>query len=1471
MNSDRGTPATTRLDWDRKMIILPPQEQLEASAAWDEILSTRLLSNRTCVVILGAPGLGKTDVLRELYRQASMSDASREAVFVDLKGQADWEAVRRRIFEHPVVKRWPTDTFELTLFLDSLDECLVRAESLGQQLSTALTELLETVIIPKAVYSELFRPEGDETDLNMALLQRLNRYSDDLGDHVRVHLNELGEEFIRQLPKRHRSVLENHRLIYRFRLRIGCRSNDWTFSFRSLEAALLQLWDASALIKGELLPLTDEDIDLAIKSSGVDESAFLQEINRAGIAALARRPRHLLRLLRLYQGHQLPLPADDLSLNEQSALFSSREWDEARTPLGRGLSDIQRLEVATRIAAVLVLCGKRAIFLGVDRGDLPDDLLAVSGFVGFREEVRGQALDVGEPEIRDTLTTELFRAAGREETAFDHLTTAEYLAARYLRRFSPHRAVALLCHPDDPEQRIVPALREVAVWLARLEPSVLELLLERDPELLLRSDAELTAVQRRLLVQALLQRAQDQRIDGYALGEFHCPERLMHDGLREQLLLYLLDKAQPDNARFAAFRLAGRLDFQDLSETWLQIVADSSDEPWARRMATRELLKHPSKTVLKRIEHLLRQPSFLDPEDSIRGLFLQEAWPEYLNAQRLVNLLIPPQRSYGYTTYRYLPSSQSFWEPLADHDIPVVMEWLVREETRAWLLSELDVEVLDYIFSRAWSLKDDPRVEVAIVTLLRALIDTHKYSKSFPEESWLARTVRSEVAERRWLVQVLVTSFAEQPLEHFQFRLASFLFVNSAEDACWIMNNMKLEPDATRRAVWLEFLLVNREDLDAVEHLYRLMEQYSEVARKFRREFIVDLESDEAKSAKEYHLMELKRERRRAQREEKASIDLDALVAQRLERVDDYPEEWWELARLLQVKPGETRYADSWERDIRKFPGWATASATTQQKVAQTATRYLMVEHDHRGSWLAKEKFDFRALAGYRALYLLAQTDPAFIAQRSAAFWERWAGIVIDYPNLGRGDDTDRYLVSLAYTYAKSTCLEIVSKLAVAEAKKHDRVYLPEILDHIQDEALCDQLFRLLSRRRLGLGAQSSLLNLLLKWRYGPAVDLARRWLSLTDTDVRAKRAQTAARALTLHGAGQHWEDIWAYLENAPRSPQDRYLSVLTSVRDSIGDQLHPEQVTRLYERLCVLFPPEDDPVRISGVAYDVTPRDQIVQLRDTLLNSLSTKGSLPSVRALEDLLDRHPGATTVQAQLRLARESFRKNYWLPIRPAALLELANEPVRRYVRSTGDLLEVIVESLERLNTRLQGETPLAPLLWNEVQAEHRRRDSVIWTPRSEERLSDLVRWHLENDLTVRGLILNREVQIRPGEGGAEGERTDIQVDVMIPDTQTTERRVGVIIEVKGQWNRDLFTAMKDQLVDRYLAQNPGRAGLYLVGFYRCAQWHAGDGRFNKHRRRTRSARQLGEILKVQASELSKVDRPVATFVVEAGLR
>ena len=145
---------------------------------------------------------------------------------------------------------------------------------------------------------------------------------------------------------------------------------------------------------------------------------------------------------------------------------------------------------------------------------------------------------------------------------------------------------------------------------------------------------------------------------------------------------------------------------------------------------------------------------------------------------------------------------------------------------------------------------------------------------------------------------------------------------------------------------------------------------------------------------------------------------------------------------------------------------------------------------------------------------------------------------------------------------------------------------------------------------------------------------------------------------------------------------------------------------------------------------------------------------------ALRGLAISLPQYEYIKRRLLDAEANMRQKTWIPLCENDLLNLFLKPETILIESGQHLLDVIIQSLNNLNISLQGETPAAIFLWNELGNKRKRK----YRPKDENRLSDYVKLHLERELLQKGIIVNREVEIRHGDG-SQGERTDIHVDAV----------------------------------------------------------------------------------------------------------
>ena len=307
-------------------------------------------------------------------------------------------------------------------------------------------------------------------------------------------------------------------------------------------------------------------------------------------------------------------------------------------------------------------------------------------------------------------------------------------------------------------------------------------------------------------------------------------------------------------------------------------------------------------------------------------------------------------------------------------------------------------------------------------------------------------------------------------------------------------------------------------------------------------------------------------------------------------------------------------------------------------------------------------------------------------------------------------------------------------------------------------------------------------------------------------------------------------------------------------------DRISEKQSAKLFIWLTDNFPKEEDPI-FEG-AHMVGPRERVGSYRDRILHNLSAKGTKESIEALKYIQEKIPDQN-IKFYLIEANKNYRQSNWEPLHPLELLLLANNSKSRVILNSDNLLNLITDSLKRLEIILQGDNSLSSTLWDRISYKKGRGK---FRPKSEENLSDFIMHHLNNELKIYGISSFREVQLRKPnyiEGGKEGEKTDIFVTYTHPKTKES---LEVIIEVKGSWNKNVKINIENQLLERYLKKGNRQYGLYLVGWYNCEAFdhqidYIGTSTFEE-------AKQL---FYKRANELSRDDKTIKSFVLNCSLR
>lgn len=135
------------------------------------------------------------------------------------------------------------------------------------------------------------------------------------------------------------------------------------------------------------------------------------------------------------------------------------------------------------------------------------------------------------------------------------------------------------------------------------------------------------------------------------------------------------------------------------------------------------------------------------------------------------------------------------------------------------------------------------------------------------------------------------------------------------------------------------------------------------------------------------------------------------------------------------------------------------------------------------------------------------------------------------------------------------------------------------------------------------------------------------------------------------------------------------------------------------------------------------------------------------------------------------------------------------------------------------------------------------------------------WHLST--IIRGVSLRQEVELNHRLGPVAGSEADIEAIA-----HDGERTISVVIEGKGIWHKNVRTAIKTQLHDRYLTGAHSYTGIYIVAAYRGSQWLDTDSRREKADRQDPD--KLRARLDALAKQLSIPPRAIYVRVIDLPL-
>jgi hypothetical protein len=1271
-------------------------------------------------------------------------------------------------------------------------------------------------------------------------------------DEALLHVKAIHKRLIVELKKLDGDVA-------RLRLRISCRSAEWLPDFESELAEVFGSPDCPRRLA--LAPLRSADAAEAADAEGIDAERFLAEIDQSGLEQLAASPLTLRMMIDIVATGEGALPGTRAELFDRAILRLAEEHDAGRRrELGsQALHVGRRVAVAERIAAAMVLAGKAAIEPDLTTTSRAD--LTIRELEGFSEQdweaAGGASFTVGVGEVQEVLATALFVHGGGARLTFFHRSLAEYLAARYMvhHHMEAEQIMSLLASADDPDGRLIPQLREVAAWTATVDDDVLAQVMEREPELLLRADGlAFTDEARSQLVASLLTEETSMRVERYDRRMRTAFARLVHPGLPAQIR-EALRRDQSIPVRQMALSLARSAAMPQLQEDLLALALDATEPAHMRSDAVWALKDYADADTRSALVPLAKEHIEDDEDDEIKGHALAATFPWPLGVADVLKILAPARNEHLLGAYK-LFVSRTFPDALQGEDLPAALEWAhtaPREHAAIDLLSSLADDVL----AAAWPYLDDERVRSGIVAVIKPRLVEHHELLGPLHDQGDKRTFQEEHG-RQLLIRDLMEAATAEEIEPHTLAWSDPVLARP-EDYPWVVGKLREAIGGTAEVAWatLAASLFYPETGD-VEEMFELAERspaFGERTVGWRT--AVELDIDRA----QFQGRRAKRARDGAP--PKDAPDMERVILDQLEALEAGEADiWWRLnLNLMCDESGRGNTGSELEADLTRFDGWARADEDTRARIIEAARAYLDEAPPDPSDWFGNSTINRPAFAGYRALYLLAKHRPAQLEVLDADVWTRWMPIIVGFPRFANTDEErfDDVLVGLAADRAPEPLTEWTLRMVDAQnAAGEGGIFVLWRLRQVSAPQLIEALGRKLSDPSLKPAARGDLA--VYGMRADPHAFLPFLTARLTRTAIEedSDGAVLVAAAALGKAPGASWPLIKERSRSDPAFGRAVFEKVAHGERADLASELDDAALHDLVDWAFENFPRSEDPALPAGGGV-VSPRMQSGQARDRLVAVLAQRGTDDAVVAIDALASKFPNygmelRKTEAREARLAR-------WTAPEPRQVILLAQSNDARIVLSDAHLQQALMASLRRIEKRLQESSPPASReLWN---------TSSKPTPKEEEELSTWLKGRLEDDLGVGGRIIGRELQVRPSASGSgRGESVDLAVFALIGTEIEGAATASVTIEVKGCWHAKVKTAMRSQLVDRYLTGTRTTYGIYLVFWFAADGWDAADSR---SRRCVRDPQKLHETLSEQARSLTAETRAtVRSFVIDGSL-
>lgn len=1209
-------------------------------------------------------------------------------------------------------------------------------------------------------------------DLHPTIDRRLARVEASNTQPVRLVIDGLDEGFLRDgtFFSRLKSILSDVRADHpTLRLLLACRP-EWDKGFDESVHAMWRGEGKPAVFVLE--PLSSKARRALVEGRGVkDADGFFRWVQRNNFEEFAAWPRSLEWLADEFLAGR----AEKLNYIDLCRRRVARGFGEDKRYAEAGHAG--RAEVWTQavmlVGAALVFCGRKGIALDAPADDCLtlDEIFSTMG-----------ALQIpGRPSLdRETVREAVRQASHLMEKAdghhrFQNQSDLEFLAAAMLADFKREQLAELFGCPDDSGRWCVfPQLASTAAMLATQSPDFFDLLIERDPRVLMRMDfaAKLDDARREAVDAMLTATALAESTGGHDAQALF--PTLRHAVIAAQLRPWLFDSKRSLVSRELAYDIARECCGAEVALE-VERAASSGDELAREHLALWIRLFSQSWSEEKVCEWARGE------NDDLAGAALDALLDRGRKPRDLAPFL---RRSVPHRLGLLQFHHQRLARECQAEDVPVLLPILAQWPGVGDQHSGTG-RIVSSLVAKGIAALDKPDVREAVTSFLIARAKRRDFMLHGFDAKALAPLGLDDTTHRRALILALAEKWPADADERLLPQNCPLLL----EDHEWLLDCVASATGLAATALAdLAACIAWRCDERLRESLDRAHSASAPLRERLPQAdaggIFATLQRLRREADERSRIKMAEFEAANPQfRYDHAEYFAQALEACRAGRLGY----WVELCYALSQPRNEVHSSDFYRRtDVRQLAGWAAGSDELRAELIHIARQYLLTVR------IPPPEPKTIPNAYFGITYALSLHAPRLNedAELRAAIDPSWVLALLHH--CGSEDGPLAQPLAILATLAPEKVAEACRREFRERWEQNETIFgqlLPAAWSPETETALIEVL------RGMPLQPKTYLSGLdFLAQRQSPrAAEVAAGRLSehSSQPDSPARRAAIAGCIFICFDL---WERAWPHLA-ADRSAARRFLLeygrwIDYHDREQRLERMPTPLLAALYGLAIDCFPVKDAPHHEGP--YSPAALDDAYHLRGLLQRTLEARGAKDALAAVYRHADETRKAWWARASLDRAHATAHAQRRAAPDAAEFIRFLATEGGTFVRDNDSLQRAVLTSLRRFEGTLHPNHIVR--LWDKGQ------------PRDEEKLQIEIADHLAHDL--KRIVVNMETKVELRE------RADIRVQA---DSYV------VTVEVKlghsDDRDRPLRTAMRSQL-RAYLQKQNETHGIYVVGWFFC---------------------------------------------------